>query len=354
MRKAILGCLIALTVAAAARPASASITPEVAWTMVDVSVGSQADAHLVDAWGGKTILIDTGTYEGAQERLIPLLRDRNITYLDYVLITHAHRDHYGGLKALLESDIRFDRVFFTLPEREVCDSEIPWGCDWDEVAGVVRMLNRHDVTVRPARPGARSRLNPGVLEILHSYQGVDTPVGVTDVNDTSVIARLDVGDTSVLFTGDLNESLGQWLSGQDLGLARTVLLKVPHHGAEATAPDRFFDHVDPQYALVPAPRDLWCDDPRTERVRAWLERHHTIVLVNGLAGHVTVDLGFSDIDVSTERDESCEPAPATESETEPDDPSHTDDEQSQSDEEAEADEEAAAPVEDETASEEAR
>lgn len=308
MRRAVVGCLVALTAAlVTASPARASFPPEVTWTMVDVSVGPPADAHLIDAWGGKTILIDTGTYEGAVERLIPLLQDRGITHLDYVLITHAHRDHYGGLRALVESDVAFDRVFFTLPEREVCDSEIPWGCDWDEVAGVVRLLKRHEVTVRPARPGARSTLGPGVLEVLYSYRGVDTPVGMTDVNDTSVIARLDVGDFSVLFTGDLNEPLGQWLAGEDLGMRRTVLLKVPHHGVEATAPNTFFDHVDPEYAFVPAPRDLWCGDLLAERVRAWLEHHDTIVFVNGLAGHVTVDVGLSHLDVRAERDDvTCE------------------------------------------------
>ena len=47
-------------------------------------------------------LIDTG-YENQKEEIIEYLKERNIKSLDFIFITHFHRDHYGSLEALLDT-----------------------------------------------------------------------------------------------------------------------------------------------------------------------------------------------------------------------------------------------------------
>jgi competence protein ComEC len=122
--------------------------------------------------------------------------------------------------------------------------------------------------------------------VLHAYDGVNTPAGPTDINDLSLIMRLTHGPTSAMFTGDLNHLLGSHLGTLGTEMKAT-LLKVPHHGAEGTAPNTFYEAVAPKEAMVPAPADLWCN-LRSLRTRLWMNEHGVRVHVNGFHGHVSV------------------------------------------------------------------
>ena len=136
------------------------------------------------------------------------------------------------------------------------------------------------------------------LEVVQQLDASGPPVGSIDVNDTSTVLQFDVDDTSVLFSGDVNEAAGMRLVEHGLDLRDTVLLKVPHHGAESLPPDEFFDAIDPDYAFVPADETLWAHE-RTARTRAWLEAHDVPTFVSGEVGNVTVHLG-GDLAIETE------------------------------------------------------
>ena len=80
--------------------------PQVVWTMVNVNTEVQGDAHLIQVKGGKTVLIDAGYPQIAQQQLIPFLQANQIDHLDLVFVTHAHRDHYGGIDPILQAGIK--------------------------------------------------------------------------------------------------------------------------------------------------------------------------------------------------------------------------------------------------------
>jgi len=163
------------------------------------------------------------------------------------------------------------RVYVNVPDRSLCDREYPWGCDRWEIARTIRALQAHGVVVQSIKQDdIFIEHDDIVLRALYAFNGVDTPVGMTDVNDTSVILSLTHGAMRVLFPGDLNHPLGQYLAGQkDLRL-RANLLKVPHHGTESVAPDIFFDWVNPELAVVPSSFGMF-QSPRSLRIRNWLE-----------------------------------------------------------------------------------
>jgi competence protein ComEC len=249
--------------------------------------GEQGDAHLISIDDRTHVLIDAGTRTMAASQLLPLLHQSGITALDLVFISHAHKDHYGGLDILLDHGIEIDRLYFNLPDRDQCLEEIPWGCDYDDVMGVRDRLLDHGIALRGLKPGLRFELgSDSWLEVLYVFDGIDTPVGRTDINDTSALIKIHHGGHSLLFSGDLNEGIGGYLA-ENADDLRADILKVPHHGVDPVAPVAFFEKVAPCCALVSSPASFWLE-AAGDRLRTWFEQKSIPVYVNGVSGHVNV------------------------------------------------------------------
>lgn len=295
MKKRILVLTIAaVSIGIAAFFVLADPSPDLVWTMVNVNhTVLQGDAHLIEVKNGKTVLIDAGYLGPAKEKLIPFLHQAQIGRIDIAFISHPHRDHYEGLLPILEAGIKIGTIYFNIPDKGMCDAEIPWGCNYEQILEYHRQLNRHKVIIKSADSGMTFDLgNKATIKILHAFDGIHTPVGRTDINDLSLIMMLEQNSRKILFTGDLNQKLGGWLAN-DKGMQADIL-KVPHHGTEGIAPNSFFATVAPKYAMVPSPGELWCSK-RSSRVRNWFNGEKIPVYVNGFHGHVTVQFFDADI-----------------------------------------------------------
>lgn len=270
------------------------------WTMIDVSPpGVSGDANLLRFADGTRILIDTGFEPQARNRVLPLLRRESIDRLDQLVITHAHTNHYGGVPALLDAGIKVGEIVFDPPDAQACAAEAPWGCNPEHIAQLRRAAQAHGVPMRSVSAGdVLYRNGDTVLRVLYAFNGGNTPVGRTSINDTSLIMRLDVGGTRVLLAADLDQKLGAYLAREGKGL-RADILKVPHHGLESAAPNTFFDRVGAHLALVPGPAAEWRGE-RGERIRRYFEGHDVPVRVNGIDGDITVRLREGGYDVSVE------------------------------------------------------
>jgi beta-lactamase superfamily II metal-dependent hydrolase len=282
------------------------------WTMINVNYSpQQGDAHLIQTRNGKNILIDTGHLDPARKALVPYLQAKGVKKIDAVFITHPHKDHYDGLLAILENGIPIKDVYFNMPDKQVCDAEIPWGCDYEHILNYRKMLASNQVNILEAKAGKELDLGWGSsLKILYAFDGVNTPVGRTDINDMSLIMMLKHGFNSVLFTGDLNAKLGEYLAneGKDNHSLKVDILKLPHHGTEGAAPDAFFEAVSPSDVLVPSPALLWCS-ARSARMKNWVESRKLPTYVNGFSGHVTVKMGLFGYQIEAERPQTRLPSP---------------------------------------------
>ena len=271
--------------------------PFVEWTMINVnSKELQADAHLLKMPDGKIILIDVGDPDSI---LVPYLKKQKVTDIDLVLISHMHKDHYGGLPALLSAGVRIKEIRLNLPDKAQCALEVPWGCDWAHIQETITLLQGKGIPVLEEKPGDIYYENGDTkLEVLYAYDGLHTPIGKTDLNNMSVLLRLSQGTTRVLYTGDLNASMGEYLARNHCSELSAQILKVPHHGTETVAPNSFFDCVASKVAMVPSPKNLWQSE-RSRRIREYFEGKHLTTYVNGLQGHVKVLLCGDEIKVKT-------------------------------------------------------
>ncbi len=173
------------------------------------------------------------------------------------------------------------------PAQETCDSEKPWGCDYNDVKDLFERIQKKTIPLSDVKAGESIYKDANIdFSVLIAFDGVNTPVGKTDINDMSLVMKLTNGATSVLFTGDLNRKLGNYLAEKFSKDLKSTLLKIPHHGATALPGPPFFEAVDPQIAFAPASKQLWADE-RSEQVRDFVKKWQIPVLVSGSHGHVT-------------------------------------------------------------------
>ena len=260
--------------------------PDATWHLVNVNATKlQGDANLIQT-RNSVIMIDGGYYSEAKKHLIPYVTALGIKAVDHFFVSHPHRDHYEGLIALVEAGITVSNLHMRIPPKHICDRETPWGCDMEDIRSFLQKAIDHGINVNHPEVGFLYDVTQNsTIEILHA-QDDDLPSDPIDVNDLSLIMKWSINDTTVLFTGDLNEKVGTVLSGDPR--MRSDFLKMPHHGARSIAPNDFFDQVDPDYVLVPAPKWIWCGE-RGAQAREWVEQKKLPVWVNGIDGNIQVD-----------------------------------------------------------------
>ena len=193
----------------------------------------QGDAALVRMPGGRTLLIDAGPadpYVDQGERtLLPHLRRYGIRRLDAIIITHPHNDHMGGLPALLRG-VRVGRL---LVSGAVYDSDL--------VKEVDRLVDSVGVPVQVLSAGDTLALDPAV----HVFVAGPTP-GLRangNVNEASVVLRIQYGDTRFLFTGDAEDEAERDLVTRYPGLLAADVVKVGHHGSATSSAPWFVPYV---------------------------------------------------------------------------------------------------------------
>ena len=273
--------------------------PDATWHLVNVNATElQGDANLVQT-PDSVIMIDGGYYGEAEKHVIPYVTALGIKAIDHFFVSHPHRDHYEGLIALLDAGITVSNLHIRIPPKHICDREIPWGCNMKDIRSFLQKAIDHGISIHHPEAGFLYQVTPNsTLEILHA-QDDDLPTGTIDVNDLSLIMKWSINDTTVLFTGDLNDKVGTVLSSDPR--MRSDFLKMPHHGATGIAPNEFFDQVDPDYVVVPGPKWIWCGE-RGAQARDWVERKKLPVWINGIDGNIKVDFFDDRIVITPEID----------------------------------------------------
>lgn len=183
---------------------------------------------VIEPPGGRVVVIDAGsqsTSDPLRRVIAPFLRDRGITSVDTVVITHANFDHYSAAGEIVES--YGAREVLAGPSFEEQARLFPPG------AAVLRTLESLDRPVRVVSRGHRIPLaRQTTLRVVHP-----DPREEFAPNDGSLVVRLDHGGTSVLFTGDIEERGLRALLLDHADELPSAVLVAPHHGsAEPSTP----------------------------------------------------------------------------------------------------------------------
>jgi competence protein ComEC len=210
--------------------------------IVFVDVG-QGDSAIIRTTGGKTVLIDGGGYSMKPDSgpgigdtvIIPLLLDLGISRLDLVVATHGHDDHIQGLVPVLK-DFRVDNL--VMPDNE----------DKDELREILNVCRNKKIKINYCTCGDYVNLDTKTFfKVLHPSNDFTTVKA--SLNNGSLVLKLFYGDTSVLFTGDIEEEAEKFLLENKIDVTADIL-KVAHHGSETSTSIEFLNHVMPKAAVI--------------------------------------------------------------------------------------------------------
>lgn len=189
----------------------------------------QADSILVQS-AGVNMLIDAGT-NNMGNTVVQNLKDLGITKIDYLVGTHPHEDHIGGMDDVINN---FEIGTIYMPKVQT---------NTKTFEDVLDAISNKGLTITTPEVGYVFEVGNTKCEVMCA--GTGTTEENSNLNLSSIVIRMVYGEESFLFMGDAeekNESSRQW--------PRTTVLKVGHHGSDTSSSESFLNQVKPEISVI--------------------------------------------------------------------------------------------------------
>jgi beta-lactamase superfamily II metal-dependent hydrolase len=238
---------------------------------------SQMNSYVMATPGNELIVIDGGT-EGDAAYLRTFIRDLG-NRVHAWFISHPHLDHVDALTEILNNpgDMTIDTIYGSLPDDEWLE-EHQDSRSFETQRALLAAVAASNHEVLSLSLGQKITFQGATLEILAVW---NPELTVNATNNQSAVWRVDVGDESILFLGDLGVEGGEKLLAGPYGSRlKADYVQMAHHGQTGVNED-LYRTVDPTFCLWPTPDWLWENDSgngrdsgpwKTLDVRAWMDK----------------------------------------------------------------------------------
>ncbi len=220
-----------------------------------IDVG-QGNSTFIVAPDGQTMLYDAGGDDTSSGRIVvDYIKSIGYDYIDVAIFSHPHADHINGATTVFE-ELKVKSVYYP------------------KVTHTTRTFENFVEAVKKA--GLKFKTAKAGVEIPFGEVSATLVAPLSDkydnLNDYSTTIKLVWGNTSVLLTGDVEETSENEMinSTQDLDID---LLLVPHHGSNSSTTDEFLDKTTPKYAIISAGKDNSYGHPHKEVMDRLNERN---------------------------------------------------------------------------------
>lgn len=200
--------------------------------------------HYIDVGQGDSIYIKSGDTDmlidcgesGDCEKVISYLDGMGITDIDYVVGTHPHSDHMGGMSKIVEN---FNIGEMIIPH--IDESDTPTTKYFEKFLNACSVKN---LSLTEAEIGRKISLGDAELEII-----APCSEDYSNVNNYSVTFIMNHGDNSFIFSGDA-EKLAENEMIESGKLQDIDVYKVGHHGSDTSSSEDFLNVIKPDYAVI--------------------------------------------------------------------------------------------------------
>ena len=187
----------------------------------------QADSELI-IYDNKTMLIDAGNTKDG-EKIVNAIKTLGISKLDYVIGTHVHEDHIGGMSFIIDN---FEIGEFYLPYNTQTTSSY--------YKNLLKSLANKNLSINETVIGDKIELSNIICEVMSVRN--DEP---ENANESSIVLELTYGNKKYLFMGDAETKNEEERTWNDVDV-----LKVGHHGSNTSSSINFLNQVSPEIAII--------------------------------------------------------------------------------------------------------
>ena len=236
----------------------------------------QGDCEFIELPNSQCMLIDASTNEYGDD-IVEAIEGYGYSEIDYVIATHPHADHIGGMSEVIDS---FDIGKIYMP-RTSSNSK--------SFEGLLTSISNKNLSINTAKTGTNIYSDNGInIEILSPISSF-----YEETNDYSAVVKLEYGESSFLFMGDAEKPVENELIekyGYDLDVD---VLKAGHHGSRYSSSKEFLDYVTPEYTVISCAKDNSYGHPHSETIKR-LNNVNTQIFRTYELGNITVSCDSND------------------------------------------------------------
>ena len=239
----------------------------------------QGDSIFVELPNNETMLIDAAeSYQS--ENIINYLKNLNYQKIDYVIGTHPHTDHIGGLKNIINTfeigKIYMPKVVSTTKTYE----------------SLLMAIKDKNLKINTAKAGT-SIIDTDTLKINILAPNSET---YTELNNYSAVTKITYGTTKFLFMGDAEK-----LSENEIKENVTAdVIKIGHHGSNTSSSIDFIKKVNAKYGIISVGINNKYNLPKEETITNW-ENSGTKIYLTSTNGTITAISDGTNIKIESEK-----------------------------------------------------
>ena len=248
-----------------------------------ISVG-HGDAILIGFPSGETMLVDGGRAL-AGDQVVDYITESGCTRIDYMVLTHSHDDHIGGLMTVVDN--------FKVGEL--------WMSDYAELTPAyldfASKVEKEAIPITRVASGDTFLIGGVTVAVLNPPRG-SSILQLGGSNGASIVLRLEYGATSILLAGDIDSDRDRELAARYGDRLHSTALKCAHHGSDISSSAEFLNAVQPVVAIVSTGPSQYGYPSR--KTMEWIERSVPHVYRTDQDGTIVVIMDRTEITVETQ------------------------------------------------------
>ena len=239
----------------------------------------QGDSIFIELPNNETMLIDAAeSYQS--ENIINYIKNLNYQKIDYVIGTHPHTDHIGGLKDIINTfkigKIYMPKVVSTTKTYE----------------SLLMAIKDKNLKINTAKAGT-SIIDTDTLKINILAPNSET---YTELNNYSVVTKITYGTTKFLFMGDA-EKLSENEIKENVS---ADVIKIGHHGSNTSSNIDFIKKVNAKYGIISVGLNNKYNLPKEETIKNW-ENSGTKIYLTSINGTIRASSDGTNIKIESEK-----------------------------------------------------